>query len=177
MHRINTTTLPFKHLNAMQWQSLAAIEQESHLIPWSMASLQACADERHTAVALLIEQQVAAYMILMHAADEWELLNLTVAAELRRLGLGQQLLALGLQQAKSAGTQSVLLEVRQSNLSAQTLYKRAGFIQVGQRKGYYQTEKTSVQEDALILKLSLAPGLSSVLSPSSTGVAALDPMV
>jgi ribosomal-protein-alanine N-acetyltransferase len=44
----------------------------------------------------------------------------------------------------------VFLEVRVSNIAARKLYEKIGFVQVGQRKAYYQHPA----EDALILKIS-----------------------
>jgi ribosomal-protein-alanine N-acetyltransferase len=45
----------------------------------------------------------------------------------------------------------VLLEVRESNRSAQSLYASHGFRPVGQRAAYYRNPK----EDALVLRLAL----------------------
>ncbi len=152
---IKTTAISFTELTAAQWQDIAAIEAESHLTPWSLDNLQSSADDRHTATAMLIDKQVAAYSILMHNVDDWELLNITVAPELQGLGLGRKLLMQGLDAARLANRGSVYLEVRPSNVAALALYTRCGFTQVGIRKGYYRTEKTDVQEDALIMRRAL----------------------
>jgi ribosomal-protein-alanine N-acetyltransferase len=42
-----------------------------------------------------------------------------------------------------------MLEVRQSNLAAQRLYQKFGFLAVGERQGYYQDTK----EDAVLMTL------------------------
>jgi [ribosomal protein S18]-alanine N-acetyltransferase len=155
---IKTTMVAFAALTPVQWQEIAAIEAECHLIPWSLDALQACNDSRHTALAMLIADQIAGYTVLMHGVDDWELLNITVAPELHGLGLGRQLLAQGIAAAKAsaAAPQQIVLEVRASNAPALALYAGAGFTQVGLRKGYYRTEKPTVQEDALILSLKMA---------------------
>jgi ribosomal-protein-alanine N-acetyltransferase len=40
----------------------------------------------------------------------------------------------------------LLLEVRESNLGAISLYESLGFVQVGRRKNYYQIEKKGQTE-------------------------------
>jgi ribosomal-protein-alanine N-acetyltransferase len=47
----------------------------------------------------------------------------------------------------------MFLEVRPSNAKALALYRRAGFQQVGRRRGYYPGENG--REDALIMRLPL----------------------
>lgn len=155
MKSIQTTLLPFDQLTPTQWQDVAAIEAESHLTPWSLASLQSSSDTRHTALALLIQHQVAGYLVMMHNVDDWELLNITVAPELQGLGLGRKLLHAGVATAQAANTLGIFLEVRVSNIAARALYERMGFVAVGLRKGYYRTAKADVQEDALMMRLDL----------------------
>ena len=48
----------------------------------------------------------------------------------------------------------VYLEVRESNFSAIRLYNKAGFTEVGQRRGYYPTEFG--REDALLMCLTIS---------------------
>ena len=48
----------------------------------------------------------------------------------------------------------LFLEVRASNLAALTLYRRAGFEQVGVRRGYYRDAQGS--EDALVMACELS---------------------
>ncbi len=47
----------------------------------------------------------------------------------------------------------VLLEVRQSNETAQRLYTRHGFVPIGRRRRYYQAPP----EDAVVMRLTLRP--------------------
>ncbi len=153
MKFIKSTTVSFSQLNDAQWRDIAGIEAECHITPWSLDSLQAAKDAKHTAMALLIHEQAAGYVVLMHNVDDWELLNITIAPELHRLGLGQQLLSAGLMAARKAGTNSVFLEVRASNLAALKLYERNGFERVGVRKSYYRTNQIDVQEDAIVMRV------------------------
>ncbi len=76
------------------------------------------------------------------AENEFEILNLAVAPEYRRQGLGSALL-------KAAGILrgAWFLEVRASNLAAQEFYRKCGFTVAGNRKRYYQCPV----EDAIVL--------------------------
>lgn len=77
------------------------------------------------------------------APEEHELLNLAVAPELRRIGIASELLRHAMRQAPGLW----FLEVRESNLAAQNLYKSFGFNISGKRKRYYREP----DEDAIVL--------------------------
>lgn len=86
------------------------------------------------------------FLVARRVAREWELENIVVAPEERRAGLGTRLLAALLAQARETNSQSVFLEVRESNAAARSLYEKAGFKFTAHRKSYY----TSPQEDAAL---------------------------
>jgi len=66
-----------------------------------------------------IEQQaIAGAVTSREAADEAEILNLAVAREWRRRGIGRRLMETALEGAVSAGVRRVFLEVRESNAGA-----------------------------------------------------------
>lgn len=75
---------------------------------------------------------------------EREILNLAVASRFRRMGIGSALLR---EELRSAA--DFFLEVRESNMAAQALYRRFGFIEVGRRAGYYR----SPMETAIVMKM------------------------
>ena len=58
--------------------------------------------------------------------------------------------------ADKQGYLLALLEVRASNIAAQTLYAQLNFTEVGRRKGYYVPEhKGADREDAILMQLTL----------------------
>jgi ribosomal-protein-alanine N-acetyltransferase len=101
----------------------------------------------------LLDDTVVGYAVVWYVADESELGNLAVAAEWRRRGLGRWLLDWALSMAAERGAARIFLEVRDSNQSAQDLYARRGFVQVGLRRRYYRHPS----EDARVLCLNLSP--------------------
>ncbi len=77
---------------------------------------------------------------------EWEIENLVVAGDVRRKGLGKQLVGELLVQARRRGARKVFLEVRESNAAARRLYEKSQFVESGRRRNYYQDP----EEDAVL---------------------------
>jgi ribosomal-protein-alanine N-acetyltransferase len=100
--------------------------------------------------ALVVEQDanVVGFIVGQELEDEWEIENIAVTGSARRRGLGSRLVGELLDLVRSRGGKSVLLEVRESNRAARSLYEKWGFLEVGRRKMYYQNPP----EDALVLK-------------------------
>ena len=94
---------------------------------------------------------VQGYLIGRIVADEAEILNLAVAPEERRRGIGAALLRDGLALCSERRVKSVFLEVRESNDRARALYSAHGFRPIGQRAGYYRNPP----EAAVILRRTL----------------------
>ena len=78
-------------------------------------------------------------------------MNLAVAPEYRRKGIGRSLMQALTEVLHTQGMESLFLEVRASNEAAIALYNEFGFVQVGTRKKYY----VNPTEDALILRKEL----------------------
>jgi ribosomal-protein-alanine acetyltransferase len=99
-----------------------------------------------------MEQDIAlaGFLVAQHIAPEWELENIVVAPELRSQGMGSRLLNELLSLARETNSQSVFLEVRESNIAARKLYEKAGFEPIGRRKSYY----SDPVEDALLYRRS-----------------------
>jgi ribosomal-protein-alanine N-acetyltransferase len=90
---------------------------------------------------------VAAFCAFWLVVDQVHINNLAVRPEMRRQGLGSQLLAAIIKEARKLGATSLMLEVRESNTAARRLYEHAGFTVHGVRKSYYNNPV----EDALVL--------------------------
>lgn len=97
------------------------------------------------------EYPVAAFCAFWLVIDQAHINNLAVRPELRGRGLGTQLLEAVIAETAHLGAEALTLEVRASNTPALQLYRRAGFIQEGERKNYY----TNPVEDALVLSFML----------------------
>ncbi|MES2318358.1 MAG: ribosomal protein S18-alanine N-acetyltransferase [Pseudomonadota bacterium] len=94
------------------------------------------------------------YFLLMTAVDEAHLLNVAVAASHQREGLGLYLIDKVVACARGLSMESILLEVRPSNLRAQKIYEKYGFTEIGRRKNYYPAHH-GLREDAIVMRFSL----------------------
>lgn len=83
--------------------------------------------------------------------EEAHIMNIAVLEQCRRRGIAGRLLELMMLQAKERDAQTMFLEVRKSNIPAQTLYKKYGFAEVTVRKKYYSDNG----EDAVIMAAEL----------------------
>jgi ribosomal-protein-alanine N-acetyltransferase len=89
---------------------------------------------------------LAGFLVARHSPPEWELENIVVAHEVRRTGIGKNLMDTLLGEARQTNSDTILLEVRESNTAARRLYEKLGFKETGRRKAYY----TNPREDAVL---------------------------
>ena len=104
-------------------------------------------------IALVIEEagQLVGYAVAKILPPEAELESIAIAEKAQGKGLGRELLSALLLEAKQAGVEEILLEVRESNRRAATVYGHAGFVEDGRRRGYYRNPT----EDAVLFRLLL----------------------
>lgn len=128
---------------------LAELEKLCFSDPWSVSAFTY---ELKNPLSLWLvaaqQDKVLGYVGSQTVMDESDMMNIAVAAEYRRQGIGGQLVKELIGQLAERGSKSLSLEVRVSNESAIALYKKLGFQQVGRRPGYYRNPK----EDAYILR-------------------------
>ena len=79
--------------------------------------------------------------------DEAHITNIAVRQQYQGKGLGELLLIATIDMARELKASMMTLEVRASNLAAQNLYSKYGFMQMGIRHGYYLDNR----EDAIVM--------------------------
>jgi ribosomal-protein-alanine N-acetyltransferase len=99
-------------------------------------------------------QTLLGFVISRHAADEGEILTITIEDGNRRQGIGRALFDAHLDRLRASGVNVVYLEVEEGNRPALALYHRLGFLPVGERPGYYRKSDGS-RANALILRLKM----------------------
>jgi ribosomal-protein-alanine N-acetyltransferase len=132
---------------------VTAIEDAIYTHPWARGNFADSLRAGYECRTLRLGGELIAYFVLMSAAGEAHLLNLSVAARHQRRGHGAMLLGEAMALARRLGARSLFLEVRPSNRAAQTLYTRVGFRKAGVRRAYYPA--SIGREDALVLTLPL----------------------
>ncbi|MAU49766.1 MAG: ribosomal-protein-alanine N-acetyltransferase [Actinobacteria bacterium] len=94
-----------------------------------------------------LEKKIVGHGALMKVADEAHIISLVVHPLHQKKGIGVSMLSVLCHHAVDMGLKSMTLEVRKSNESAISLYKKFGFSPVGFRTNYY----SDTGEDALIM--------------------------
>lgn len=134
-------------------EEVLAIENAIYTHPWTCGNFSDSLRAGYDCRTWRLEDELVGYFVLMAAAGEAHLLNLSVAERHQRSGHGSALLAEALELARLRGARSLFLEVRPSNLAAQALYARFGFRRIAVRRGYYPAH--SGREDALVYTIAV----------------------
>ena len=132
--------------------AIAKLEQICFSDPWSETSIKSelnnplsywlVADDNGT---------IAGYVGSQSVLDSADMMNIAVAPEYRRRGVGRMLINNLISYLREQKVIALLLEVRVSNMAAISLYQKFGFQQVGRRPRYYHNPR----EDALIFRKGL----------------------
>jgi ribosomal-protein-alanine N-acetyltransferase len=130
-----------------------AIESAIYSHPWTLGNFADSVRAGYDCWVYRMSGELIGYFILMAAAGEAHLLNLSIAARHQRRGYGSALLREAASLARRRGAQNMFLEVRPSNRAAQDLYQRSGFRRIAVRRDYYPAR--TGREDALVFSLAL----------------------
>jgi ribosomal-protein-alanine N-acetyltransferase len=141
--RVITTIRP---MGAADIPTVAALEQVLFTDPWSENAFhEELSAAGHRYLVAEEDGAVVGYGGLLVVGEDTHVVTLGVAPDAQRRGLGTRLMVALVEEALSAGSSHLTLEVRVSNEAAQRLYRRFGFETVGLRRHYYR------DEDALIM--------------------------
>lgn len=151
---VNTPHLWVRPMTASDIDAVMAVELSIYPFPWTQRIFEDCLRVDYRCHVGEVDGVFAGYAIMSTGAGEAHILNLCVAKEFQRRGLGRELLEGLLGEARSLHVNDIFLEVRPSNLNALMLYEQMGFNQAGVRKDYYPAKDG--REDAVILAKSLA---------------------
>jgi ribosomal-protein-alanine N-acetyltransferase len=135
--------------------AIASLHAASFRRGWSDGEIEGMLLDRNViAHRAAIGRHLAGFIISRMAADEAEILSVAVASAYRGRSIARTLLRHHLGRLAALGVRSVYLEVDEGNVSALRLYRRAGFVEVGRREGYYPNA-TGKPAAALVLRRNL----------------------
>jgi len=132
---------------------VTALEKLCFSLPWSkeMFADELKSNLAHYLVAIDEVGRVVGYVGMWKILDEGHITNVAVSPKYRLQGIGERLICELINISKRLELSMLTLEVRESNITAQRLYSKYLFKQVGIRKKYY----SDTNEDALIMTLCL----------------------
>lgn len=143
----------YRRMTGADLDAVVAIEQAIYPHPWTRGNFSDSLEADYHCWIVECGGEIAGYCVAATGAGEAHLLNLSVAAQWQRRGIGREVLGFVLQLARESGATRILLEVRPSNEAARSLYLAAGFTEVATRRGYYPAGED--REDAIVLQLEL----------------------
>jgi ribosomal-protein-alanine N-acetyltransferase len=145
---VHTPELWVRPMAMQDLDDVMRVELAMYPFPWTRRIFEDCLRVGYRCHVGEVEGAFAGYGVMSVGAGEAHVLNLCVAGEFQRRGLGREILSHLLNEADALEVSDVFLEVRPSNKGATALYEQMGFNQVGLRKDYYPTEDG--REDAII---------------------------
>lgn len=146
--------LEFRAMQELDLDAVMTIEDEAHAFPWSRGIFQDCIRVGYYCPVLVSKNNLIAYAVMSIAAGEAHIFNVCVNKQMRKQGFGRKMMLHLIDVAKLKKVTTVFLEVRPTNLVAQSLYSQLGFSEVGKRKDYYPAENET-REDAVIMAIEL----------------------
>ncbi|MGE5525878.1 MAG: ribosomal protein S18-alanine N-acetyltransferase [Rhodospirillaceae bacterium] len=142
--------LDYRRMRMSDVPRVAEIEATVYTHPWTAGNFSDSLEAGYECWVLERQGELVGYAVMMVAAGEAHLLNLSIAAAHQGQGLGEDFVRLLLKIARQGRASKIYLEVRPSNAAARALYAKTGFTQIGLRRGYYPA--ASGREDALVME-------------------------
>ncbi|RUT30197.1 ribosomal-protein-alanine N-acetyltransferase [Arsenicitalea aurantiaca] len=120
-------------------EALARLHANSFYRGWPREDFETYILDRRSPVLVARDarRRVAGFIMLRLAGDEAELITIAVDPRWRGKGVGAALLRAGLSFLSMTAARKLFLEVAEDNPAAIALYRRAGFVEIGRRSGYY----------------------------------------
>jgi [ribosomal protein S18]-alanine N-acetyltransferase len=148
--RPRVSPVRFRRLHEGDLPRVMEIEVASFSMPWRETTFRGLFLRGDTdLLAAERDGRLVGYAICWTVLDQAELGNIVVAPGERGGGVGSALLDRAVQAVAARGARELFLEVRETNLEAQSIYRRKGFAVVGKRRAYY----SAPVEDALVMRL------------------------
>ena len=130
---------------------VAELDKISFSLPWPERAFRFEVTDNPAARCWVaeVDGRMAGMIVAWLLVDEVHVATLATHPDFRRQGLAQKLLIHTLRYTSDEGAASSFLEVRESNLAAQEMYRKFGYEMTGRRKRYYKDN----DEDAILMTL------------------------
>ena len=138
-------------MTADDLDAVMAIENDVYPHPWTRGNFSDSINAGYHCSTVDVAGEIVGYSVVMIAAGEAHLLNLSIAAAWQRRGFGRDMLKFVLTHARGHAAGKTYLEVRPSNIAGRRLYVSAGFSEIATRRGYYPAHDG--REDAVVMEL------------------------
>lgn len=127
------------------------LDQKSFSLPWPERSFrfELTSNPASRCWVADLDGKVVGMVVVWLIIDEAHVATLATHPDFRRRGIGKKLLSHALRHMIDEGARSSFLEVRESNFTAQEMYRKFGYEASGRRRRYYKDN----DEDAILMNL------------------------
>jgi ribosomal-protein-alanine N-acetyltransferase len=140
------------------------IENDSFEFNWTEEDFLACLRQRNCiGMVAESENRVVGFMIYELHKTKLHILNFAVSPSFRRLGVGAQMIDKLVNKLSQQRRQEIVLEVRETNLTAQLFYQNQGFRAVQVLRNHYADSA----EDAYVMSYRLDAEVPETYAPSN----------
>ena len=143
--------LTLRKMTVEDVSAVVDLDQKSFSLPWPERSFRFELTDNPASRCWVaeLEGRVVGMIVVWLIVDEAHVATIATHPEYRRQGIGRRLLAYALRHMIPDGAHSSFLEVRESNLAAQEMYRKFGYEVTGRRRRYYRDN----DEDAILMSL------------------------
>lgn len=125
------------------------IEKSSFEFPWSEEDFIRCLRQRNC-IGMVAEydERVVGFMIYELHKNQLHVLNFAVSPDVRRRGVGEQMVSKLIGKLSQQRRNRIVLEIRETNLAAQLFFRSLDFRAISVLRDYYD----DTVEDAYVLQ-------------------------
>lgn len=133
-------------------EEVLKIERGSFEFPWTEEEFLCCLRQRNCIGTVAeLDHQIVGFMIYELHQSMLRILNFAVAPEMRRKGVGHQMVQRLIDKLSQQRRREIVLEVRETNLDAQLFFSSSGFRALSVLRNHYD----DTLEDAYYMRYSL----------------------
>ena len=131
--------------------AVIALDKLSFTLPWPERSFRFELTDNPASRCWVVDLdgRIVGMIVAWLLVDEAHIATIATHPDHRRQGVARKLLTHALRYMSKEGAVNSFLEVRESNVSAQEMYRQFGYEAVGRRKRYYK----DTDEDAILMNL------------------------
>jgi ribosomal-protein-alanine N-acetyltransferase len=132
------------------------IEGQAFEFPWSEDDFVRCLRQRNC-IGMVAEhnERVVGFMIYELHKNRLHILNFAVHEQMRRRGIGSQMIRKLVSKLSPQRRSRIMLEVRETNLSAQLFFRDIGFRAISLLRDFYE----DTTEDAYLMQFRYVPSV------------------
>ena len=128
-----------RNAHVVDIDQLLTIEEMCYEHPWPREAFEEEIENGEVGVGMVAEDEgmIVGYLTGMVVGDRFHLHNIAVHLDFRRRGIGRSLIEAAELFCRQNSFRQILLEVREDNEDARSMYLKLGFRAAGMRRDYY----------------------------------------